>query len=144
MEVTGETLVTGLKVRVYTPGSHTPDVSISHPRGDTVVNPGLHPGGEQDVGEERVLEVGGIFVEIGSVPNSEMVKDLVQLDDHKQIMVNFQYARTSHPGIFAAGDVTNDPYKQNNISAGDGVRAALSAYDYLLNREKKSPAEERV
>ncbi|MEK7617247.1 MAG: FAD-dependent oxidoreductase [Patescibacteria group bacterium] len=94
-------------------------------------------------GQEKLLEVGGVFVEIGSVPNSEMVKDLVQIDDHGQIMINFQHARTSHPGVFAAGDVTDDPYKQNNISAGDGVRAALAAYAYLQNREKKSPAEER-
>ena len=94
-------------------------------------------------GQEKLLEVGGVFVEIGSVPNSEMVKDLVQIDDHGQIMMNFQHARTSHPGVFAAGDVTNDPYKQNNISVGDGVRAALAAYSYLLNRAKVSPAEEK-
>ena len=94
-------------------------------------------------GQEKTLEVGGIFVEIGSVPNSEMVKDLIQLDDHKQVMINFQHAKTSHPGVFACGDVTNDPYKQNNISAGDGVRAALAAYSYLLDREKRSPAEEK-
>ncbi len=93
--------------------------------------------------EEKTLEVGGIFVEIGSVPNSEMVKDLVQLDPHGQIMINFQHARTSHPGVFAAGDITDDPYKQNNISVGDGVRAALSAQAYLQNREKTSPAAER-
>ena len=94
-------------------------------------------------GQEKLLEVGGIFVEIGSVPNSEMVKDLVQIDEHRQIIMNFQHARTSHPGVFAAGDVTNDPYKQNNISVGDGVRAALAAYAYLLNRAKVSPAEAR-
>lgn len=95
-------------------------------------------------GQERLLEVGGVFVEIGSVPNSEMVKDLVQLNDHGEVMINFQHARTSHPGIFAAGDVTDDPYKQNNISAGDGVRAALACYAYLQNREKLSPASERL
>lgn len=94
--------------------------------------------------EEKILEVGGIFVEIGSIPNSEMVKNLVQLDEHGQVMVNFQHARTSHPGVFAAGDVTNDPYKQNNISVGDGVRAALSAYAYLQNRQKQSPASEKL
>src|SRR3989344_4014474 len=94
-------------------------------------------------GQEKLLEAGGVFVEIGSVPNSEMVKDLVQIDEHGQIIMNFQHARTSHPGVFAAGDVTNDPYKQNNISVGDGVRAALSAYAYLLNRAKISPAEEK-
>ena len=93
--------------------------------------------------EEKVLEVGGIFVEIGSVPNSEIVKDLVKINDHGEIIINAMHATTSHPGIFAAGDVTDDPYKQNNISAGDGVRAALAAYNYLLNREKKSPAEEK-
>ncbi len=95
-------------------------------------------------GQEKTLEVGGIFVEIGSVPNSEIVKDLVQLDDHGQVMVNFQHATTTRPGVFACGDVTNDPYKQNNISAGDGVRAALAAYSYLLKREKQSPAAESV
>ena len=113
VEVLGDTLVTGLKLKDLT------------------------------TGQERLLEVGGIFVEIGSVPNSEMVKDLVQIDDHGQVMINFQHARTSHPGVFAAGDVTDDPYKQNNISAGDGVRAALAAYAYLQNIEKKSPAEEK-
>jgi NADH-dependent peroxiredoxin subunit F len=92
-------------------------------------------------GEEKILEVQGIFVEIGSVPNSEIVKDLVQLDEHKQIMVNFAHCRTSHPGVFAAGDVTNDPYKQNMIAAGDGVRAALACYAYLEGKEKVSPAE---
>lgn len=94
-------------------------------------------------GEEKVLEVGGVFVEIGAVPNSEIVKDLVQLNEHAEIMVNFERATASHPGIFAAGDVTTDPYKQNNISMGDGVKAALAAYNYLLNRQKLSPAAER-
>lgn len=93
-------------------------------------------------GQEKLLGVEGVFVEIGSVPNSEMVKDLVQLNDHGEVMINFQHARTSHPGVFAAGDVTDDPYKQNNISAGDGVRAALACYAYLQNREKLSPASE--
>lgn len=94
-------------------------------------------------GQEKMLEIGGIFVEIGSVPNSEIVKDLVQINDHGEIMINAKHATTSHPGVFAAGDVTDDPYKQNNISAGDGVRAALAAYNYLLNREKQSPAAEK-
>lgn len=99
----------------------------------------------QDLNNNRVgsLSVDGVFVEIGSVPNSEIVKDLVQLDEHGQIMINFQHARTSHPGIFAAGDVTNDPYKQNNISAGDGVRAALAAHSYIMNLEKLGPAAEQ-
>jgi len=87
-------------------------------------------------GEEKVLELDGVFVEIGSVPNSEMVKDLVALDRWGQVVIDSKHSTTSHPGIFAAGDITDDPYKQNNISAGDAVKAALAAYNYLLKREK--------
>ena len=91
-------------------------------------------------GEEKNLKVGGVFVEIGSVPNSEMVKGLVELDKWGQVVIDSKHASTSHPGIFAAGDITDDSYKQNNISAGDAVKAALAAYAYLLKREKSSPA----
>lgn len=94
--------------------------------------------------QEKVLAVDGVFVEIGSIPNSEIIKDLVQTDQYGQVIINFQHATTSHPGIFAAGDVTNDPYKQNFISAGDGVRAILAAYSYLLKKEKASPAAETI
>src|SRR3989338_11651557 len=92
--------------------------------------------------EEKTLEVGGVFVEIGSVPNSEMVKGLVDLDKYGQVIIDSKHALTSKPGIFAAGDITDDPYKQNNISAGDAVKAALSAYAYLLQRKKESPSAE--
>lgn len=88
-------------------------------------------------GEERMLEVGGIFVEIGSIPNSEMVKGVVDLDKWGQVVIDSKHATTSQPGMFAAGDITDDPYKQNNISAGDAVKAALAAYGYLLERNKK-------
>lgn len=94
-------------------------------------------------GEEKILAVDGVFVEIGSVPNSEMVKGLVDLDRWGQVVIDSKHATTSHPGIFAAGDITDDPYKQNNISAGDAVKAALSAYAYLLKREKQSPSAEK-
>lgn len=97
---------------------------------------------DRKTNEEKVLEVGGIFVEIGSVPNSEMVKGLVDLDKYGQVIIDSKHASTSHPGIFAAGDITDDPYKQNNISAGDAVKAALGAYNYLLQRKKESPAAE--
>ncbi|KKS95192.1 hypothetical protein A3B05_00485 [Candidatus Giovannonibacteria bacterium RIFCSPLOWO2_01_FULL_43_160] len=90
--------------------------------------------------EEKVLPVEGVFVEIGSEPNSEIVKNLVNLDKWGQVIIDAKHASTSHPGIFAAGDITDDPYKQNNISAGDAVKAALAAYNYLLKREKRSPA----
>jgi len=85
--------------------------------------------------EEKELVVKGVFVEIGSIPNSEMVKDLVELDTYGQVVIDSKHGTTSQPGIFAAGDVTDDPYKQNNISAGDAVKATLAAYNYLLRRE---------
>jgi len=93
-------------------------------------------------GEIRELEVGGVFIEIGSVPNSEFVKGLVDLDKYGQVIIDSKHATTSCPGVFAAGDITDDPYKQNNISAGDAVKAVLAAYAYLLKRPKQSPAVE--
>lgn len=86
-------------------------------------------------GEEKILDVKGVFVEIGSVPNSEMVKGLVALDKYGQVIIDSKHSTTSEPGIFAAGDVTDDPYKQNNISVGDAVKAALAAYNYLLKNK---------
>lgn len=94
----------------------------------------------KESGEEKVLSAEGIFVEIGSVPNSEIAKDLVGLDQYGQVIIDSKNATTTHPGVFAAGDITDDPYKQNNISAGDAVKAALAAYNYLLKREKHTPA----
>ena len=85
-------------------------------------------------GEKKDLAVEGVFIEIGSIPNSEMVKGLVELDAWGQVKIDSKHGTTSHPGIFAAGDITDDPYKQNNISAGDAVKAALAAYAYLLKR----------
>lgn len=98
---------------------------------------------DRKTGEEKTLAVEGVFVEIGSAPNSEMVKGLVDLDKYGQILIDSKHASTSHPGIFAAGDITDDPYKQNNVSVGDAVKAALAAYAYLLQREKTSPAAEK-
>jgi alkyl hydroperoxide reductase subunit F len=89
---------------------------------------------DRKTNNDKKLEVQGIFVEIGSVPNSEMVKDLVELDQWGHVKINSKQATTSCPGLFAAGDVTDDPFKQNNIAAGDAVKAALSAYAYILQR----------
>lgn len=82
-------------------------------------------------GEEKTIDLDGVFVEIGMVPNTEFVKDLLDLNERGEIILDHRTRAASLPGIFAAGDATDAPYKQNNISAGDGVAAALSAYDYL-------------
>ena len=87
---------------------------------------------------ESKLDVDGIFVEMGYVARTDIVKDLVKLNGSKEIIVD-KYCSTSSKGIFAAGDVTDVPYKQAIISAGQGAIAALSAYNYL-QRLKGKPA----
>jgi len=84
----------------------------------------------------KKLAVEGVFVEIGTTPNSEIFKNFVKMNTAGEIIVNRETMATNHSGIFAAGDVTDEIYKQNNISAGAGVIAALSAYNYLLNIKK--------
>jgi alkyl hydroperoxide reductase subunit F len=77
------------------------------------------------------LALDGVFVEIGLVPNSNFVKDLVKRDDYGAVMVDPITQATSAAGIWAVGDVTNVLYRQNNISAGDAVKAALNIYDHI-------------
>jgi alkyl hydroperoxide reductase subunit F len=90
-------------------------------------------------GKVKELAVSGVFVQIGLSPNSDFIRSLVDTNQAGEIIVEHRTAQTSKKGIFAAGDVTDDPFKQNNISAGDGVRAALSAYQFILNIQKYSP-----
>lgn len=84
-----------------------------------------------ETGEEQVIELQGVFVEIGMIPNTEFVKDLLELNERGEIKIDGRTTATSKPGIFATGDATDMPFKQNNISAGYGVVAALSAYDFI-------------
>jgi thioredoxin reductase (NADPH) len=85
---------------------------------------------------ESKIAVDGVFVEMGYIAKTDIVKDLVQLNDSKEIIVD-KYCATSCEGIFAAGDVTDVPYKQAVISAGQGAIAALSAYNYIQKLEGK-------
>lgn len=82
-------------------------------------------------GSEKVIETEGVFVELGLVPNSELVKSLVERDEEGRIRVD-SVNRTSCPGLFAAGDVTNVYAEQVLIAIGEGTKAALSVYDYTL------------
>jgi NADH-dependent peroxiredoxin subunit F len=82
-------------------------------------------------GTEKTIDLDGVFVEIGMVPNTEFVEDILTLNERGEIVVDGKTAATSASGIFATGDATDVPYKQNNISAGYGVIAALSAYDFV-------------
>ena len=85
-------------------------------------------------GAEEKLVVGGIFVEIGMLPNTDFLKGVVELDDYNRVTIDPWTQQTSVPGIWAAGDCTNIKYHQNNISAGDAVRALEDIYVTLKTR----------
>jgi alkyl hydroperoxide reductase subunit AhpF len=87
-----------------------------------------------NVAKELTLE--GVFVQIGSIPNSDFVKGLVELNERGEIIVDHKTQATSCPGIWAAGDVSDVRYKQNNISAGDAVKAVLHIYETITKEGK--------
>ena len=80
--------------------------------------------------EKKELKLDGAFIEIGSEVRTDFVKDLVKLDKNNHIIINSN-CETSRPGVFAAGDVTNTPFKQIVVAAGEGTKAALNSYNYL-------------
>lgn len=81
-------------------------------------------------GETRTLPVEGVFVEFGLLPNNELVHELATLDEAGHVVIN-QHCETNLPGLFAAGDVTNAYAEQVPVAVGEGVKAALSAWEYL-------------
>lgn len=87
----------------------------------------------QDIKSQEIKElpVDGVFVDVGLVPNSDFVKDLVERDPYGSVKIDARTQATSCPGIWAAGDVSDALYKQNNISAGDAIKAVLNIYDRL-------------
>jgi len=82
-------------------------------------------------GEEKEMPLEGVFVEIGLLPNSDFVKGLVDLNEFGHIVVDHKTQQTSCPGIWAAGDVSDVLYDQNNISVGDAIKALLNIYDQI-------------
>jgi len=101
LEITGDTLVRGVKYK-------------------TIKN-----------GEEKTMDIDGVFIEIGWIPNSDLVQGLVEINGMKEVVVNHQTQQSSHPQIWAAGDIADVRYKQNNISIGDAIKAVLNIYEYL-------------
>lgn len=98
LEITGEKFVDGIKIK------------------------------DKNTNEEKTLAVTGIFVEIGQIPNTAYAKDLVALDEMGRIKIDPWTGRTDVEGVWAAGDCTNVLYHQNNIAAGDAVRALENIY----------------
>ena len=86
---------------------------------------------DRSSGEAKHVELEGVFVQIGLVPNSEWLKGTLELSRHGEIVVDAR-GQTSEPGVFAAGDVTTVPFKQIIIATGDGAKAALGAFDHLI------------
>lgn len=86
---------------------------------------------DTNTGEEKELAAGGIFVEIGLIPSTDIVRDVLELTPRGAIVIDPYTQTTSVEGIWAAGDCTNVHYHQNNIAAGDGVKAIEHMYSYL-------------
>ena len=89
---------------------------------------------DRNTTNQKTVDLDGIFVQIGLVPNSQFLVDVVELTSHGEIVVN-ENGETSEKGIYACGDVTTVPYKQIIISMGEGAKTALSVADYLMKTE---------
>ncbi len=87
--------------------------------------------------KEIELPVDGVFIEIGGIPATSFVKDLVEFNQRGEIIIDPLTCQTKTPGLFAAGDCTAGKYKQIVIAAGEGAKAALAAYDYLRSFKQK-------
>ena len=85
---------------------------------------------EQSTEKETEISLDGIFLQIGWIPNTDFLEGLVDMNDQQEVMIDID-CKTSVPGLFAAGDVTNIRTKQIITAAGEGAKAALSAYEYL-------------
>ncbi|RAK51240.1 alkyl hydroperoxide reductase subunit F [Phenylobacterium deserti] len=96
---------------------------------------------DRNTGEVHNVDLEGVFVQIGLVPNTEWLKDSVALTPRGEIEVDYR-GGTSIPGVFAAGDATTTPYKQIVIAMGEGAKASLSAFDYLIRQPAPQEANE--
>ena len=96
---------------------------------------------DRNSGEQHHISLEGVFVQIGLVPNTEWLKGDIELSQHGEIIVNDRN-ETSIPGVFAAGDATTVPYKQIVISMGEGSKAALSAFDFLIRNSVDESEDE--
>lgn len=106
------------------------NASLKEVKGDKFVTSVIY----DENGQEKKLNIAGIFVEIGLLPSTDFVKNFVKLNQYGQIVVDPRNQRTSVEGIWAAGDSTDGLYHQNNIASGDAVKALEDIYLYLHTR----------
>ena len=119
-EITVEKVLKNPKMKTET------NVDILEIKGDKFVEGILLK--DLKTGEEKELKISGIFVEIGQIPNTGFVKDIVALDQYGRVKIDPKTQKTETPGLWAAGDCTDVLYHQNNIAAGDAVRALEDIY----------------
>ena len=86
---------------------------------------------DRTTNDEKEISLSGVFVEIGMIPNTEIAKNIVELNDYNQIKADPRTQKTTAAGIWAAGDCTDGLYHQNNIASGDAVKALEDIYIYL-------------
>ena len=86
--------------------------------------------------EEHVINVSGAFIQIGIIPNSQFLKDLVELNSYGQVITDI-HQKTSLDGVYAVGDLTDFPYKQIITAASQGAVAALALNEYLNRKDMK-------
>lgn len=125
------------RIRAETKRSFLFRTQVTEIRGDQFVNSIRTK--SLDTGEEREIPVSGIFVQIGATPNVGFLPPEIKRNKSNEIEVDCG-CQTSVPGIFAAGDVTSIPGKQIVIAAGEGAKALLSAYSYLVHNFPMEPA----
>ena len=122
-EITVERVLKNPKIKEFR------NVEILEITGDKFVDGIIYK--DKKTGKQTELKVAGIFVEIGQIPNTSFVKDLVPLDEIGRVKIDARTQKTEVPGIWAAGDCTDVLYHQNNIAAGDAVRALEDIYLHL-------------
>ena len=108
------------------------DTVITEVKGDKFIKSVVYKNSK--TGETKEMPTGGIFVEVGSIPNTDFVKSMIKMDEWNQIVIDPKNQKTSVAGIWAAGDCTDVLYHQNNIAAGDAVRALEDIYINLRTK----------
>jgi len=98
---------------------------------------------DRSTGKENFLKTDGIFIQIGLIPNSNFAKDILDMTRFGEIIIDDK-CKTSIEGIFACGDVTTTPYKQIIIAMGEGAKAGLSAFEYILMHGSESNSESKI
>ncbi len=125
-EVTVEKVLANPKMKAFK------NVEILEIKGEKFVEGIIYK--DKNTGEITDLPIAGIFVEIGQIPNTSFIKDIVPLDEYGRVKIDPLTQKTEAAGIWAAGDCTNILYHQNNIAAGDAVRALEDIYLYIHAR----------